>query len=92
MTSARKKLIVMVWVLVSSVTLTYTWNDNPDLFPHIPESFAIWLTNVFSANTAEDVALVGILFGFVVSLILVTCITLSLIFLYKGIARKLYAD
>lgn len=83
MTSAVKKSILAIWIIAASVTLAYTWYYNPNLFPQVPESFSIWITDVASAKTAEDVALVGLIFGLVVSLMLVTCITIAAILICR---------
>jgi uncharacterized membrane protein len=91
MIPTHKKLILRTWILASSVILAYTWYYNPNSFPQIPASFSIWITDLVSANTSEDVAIVGIIFGFVVSFVLVTCTTMSVIFICRW-ASSILAD
>lgn len=82
-----KKTLLAVWVLLASVTLTYTWYYNPNAFPQIPEHFAGWLTDVAAAKTAEDVALVSISFGLVISFFLVAFFTFIAIKLVRALFR-----
>ena len=86
------RLFVAAWWFVATISLGYAWYFNPDCFPPIPELFAIWLTDLFFANTAEQVGTVGLFFGMICSAVFVSVITLCVFLLWKRIQKSRRAD
>jgi hypothetical protein len=82
MTAVKKTFFLAAFIFSTSLVLTYSWYYNPALFPSVPQPFSISITNTLSAYTAEDIATAGILFGFVISLIIVTCMTMTVVYLW----------
>ena len=85
MTAVKKAFFWAAFIFLTSLVLTYSWYYNPTLFPSVPQSVSIWITNTLSAHTAEDIAVVGLIFGFIASLIIVTCMTMTAVYFWSYI-------
>jgi len=57
MKKAFRVSLVGLWVLLATGFLTSWWLAHPDKFPHIPESWALWLVNLLydTQNEVVDV-------------------------------------
>lgn len=75
MSRKSKRAVIAIFVLAASISLTYFWYYNPAYFPAVPEAFAIFLTDALHVHTAEDIATVGLLFGFAIFLVIVLFFT-----------------
>lgn len=64
------------------------WLHHPDAIPRPPESFSIWLLDLYGAKNAEDVSNAEILFSLGVSLIVVTLLTLFVRFVWQRYGRR----
>lgn len=64
-----------IWVLVATVMLARFWLTYFYLFPQMPESFAIWLVDLYGATNAEEVADVETLLALSVALVIVLAVT-----------------
>lgn len=52
--------------MAAAIALTYVWYYRPDWFPQTPEHYAGLIVDVSGANSAEDIAMVSLAFGFAV--------------------------
>lgn len=65
-----------IWMGFATLVLTWLWGGNLDLVPRPPIGFAIWLSDVYGATNGEDLGQLDLLYGLVVSFIVVAGCTL----------------
>ncbi|MGF6275355.1 membrane-anchored protein YejM (alkaline phosphatase superfamily) [Massilia sp. UYP11] len=65
-----------IWVFVATVMLARFWLHYYYLFPQIPESFAIWLSTLYGARNAEEIADMETLLALSTALVIVGAVTL----------------
>lgn len=70
-----KAFFSVVGVLLAALGLTAFWARHPDLLPTPPASVALWLSERYGAQDAEQVADLELLLMFGLSLLLVAALT-----------------
>jgi len=80
--------LIVVWVLVATFFLARFWLNYHFLFPPIPEPFWIWITDLYGATDAEQVADVEILVALALALLIVILLTASSRFALKKIQMR----
>lgn len=68
--------LVTLWVLLAAGFLARWWLTHPDAIPRFPTSFWIWLTDLYGAQNAEEVADVEMWVALSISIIVVSLFTL----------------
>lgn len=80
------RIMMTIWVVGATVMLARFWLLHHYLFPQIPESFAIWLTDLYGARNAEEVADMETLLALSVALVIVGALT----FLARWLWRRFH--
>ena len=81
--------LVSLWILFTTGYLTRWWLTNPDVTPRFSESFWIWLSNLYGAQNAEEMADLELFVGLVMFFIIVTLLTLFIWFIWCLIKKSL---
>ena len=79
--------LIGLWVLFATWLLTRWWLTHPDEFPHIPESWALWLVNLLY-DTQNEIVDVELLVSFVLSFVIVSLLTLVGWFLWRRVKKR----
>jgi len=84
--------LIVIWVLVATVLLARFWLNYHYFFPRIPEPFWIWITDLYGATDAEQVADVEILVALALALLIVILLTATSRFTLKKIQMRRSQD
>lgn len=77
------RILITSWVLIATLLLAKFWLKYHYLFPQIPESFAIWLSDLYGATNAEEIADVETLLALGGAFALVLLITTSVLWAWR---------
>ena len=77
------RILIAIWVLFATLALARFWLKYYYLFPLIPESFAIWLTDLYGATNAEEVADVEILLALSGAFVIVALVTAAALWAWR---------
>ncbi|PZN80800.1 MAG: hypothetical protein DM484_09535 [Candidatus Methylumidiphilus alinenensis] len=80
--------LLVAWLVFATLSLTYVWGGNPDAIPRPPESFSIWLSNLYGAQDAEDIGKLDVLYMLLVSFIAVSICTSLALFAWKSLRAQ----
>jgi heme/copper-type cytochrome/quinol oxidase subunit 2 len=83
-----KVTLIVGWIIIASLSLAYVWGGNPDAFPRPPQSFAIWITDLFGAQDAEAIGRLEVHYMLVVSFIVVSVCTFLALFFWKHFGKS----
>lgn len=81
-------LLTTLWIIASTLLLTYIWGGNPGVMPYPPESFGIWLSDLVGAQNAEDIGRLNVHYMLIVSSIVVSFVTFLGLRIWRYIQRK----
>ena len=81
--------LTSLWVLFATVFLARWWLGHPDAMPSFPTYFWVWITDLFGAQNAEDVANVEMWVALCVAFIFVVAITFSSWFVWHRVQNAL---
>jgi len=86
--SRRKKIMLIIaWLVFATFALAYVCGNVPGAFPRPPESFAIWLSNLYGAQDAEALLDLELIYLFVVSFAVVFVCTAFVLFVWRRIHK-----
>ena len=88
MSRQRNIALLVAWLVFATLSLTYVWGGNTDAIPRPPESFSIWLSNLYGTQDAEDVGKLDVLYMLLVSFITVSICTLLALFAWKNLRTQ----
>lgn len=88
MNKTLKHLFVAIWILFATLALARLWLVRTDLFPEVPERFAIWLVQLYGANNAEEVRDLETLLAIGVAFPLVLALTYSVNLAWQRIRNR----
>ncbi|WP_179405553.1 hypothetical protein [Burkholderia guangdongensis] len=88
--SARvKSVAIAIWIVAATLVLGYSWFNHPDRFPAVPPALRDWILATYGANTAEEVADAGLLFGMSVAFLLISIGTAAGIVAVRAMRRRM---
>lgn len=67
--------VLVVWIVIASVLLTWLWITYPDIFPEFPKPIAEYLATLYGAQNAEEIADLEIFVGLSMSVPIVSVLT-----------------
>ena len=79
----RFRVLLGLWVLVASWSLSYWWQTHPDTVLNLPDFIWDWLANLYGVDNAEHVADLVSIVALVGSLIVVSALTWLLFFIWR---------
>lgn len=82
------RTLTATWVFVATAMLARLWLIYHYLFPRIPEPFWIWLTDLYGAADAEEVADVETLVALAFAFAIVMLFTLAARFAWKKLENR----
>lgn len=88
MRKAITRILMTTWVLVATVMLARLWLAYHYLFPPIPQPFWIWLTDLYGAADAEEVADVEDLVALAFAFAIVMLFTLAARFAWRKLENR----
>jgi len=71
-----KKILTLFAIIILSICLSILWLSFPTHLPPPPESIAIFIVDLFNAETQEQVANVEVIYVFSISTIVSTLVIL----------------
>ncbi|WP_211461100.1 hypothetical protein [Collimonas silvisoli] len=77
------RVLVGLWVLVATWSLSHWWQTHPDTSLNLPPPIWDWLASVYGAKNAEQAADLVSLVALVGSLILVSAMTWLILFICR---------
>ena len=87
MKGSVKCIAFLAWLILGALGLTFIWGGNPNLLPHPPERFAVWLSNLAGAENAEDMGRLDVIYMLVVSFVVLGLFTSLLYCLVRMVNR-----
>ncbi|MDE2427170.1 MAG: hypothetical protein KGM99_00480 [Burkholderiales bacterium] len=48
--------MLCLWILIATFIGARFWLNNPDDFPTLPQSVALWLVDMYGAQNADEIA------------------------------------
>ena len=86
-----QRVVLFAWIVVSTIALARLWLVRTDLFPPVPQPFAIWLTEQYGATNAEEIRDLEVLLGLGGAFIIMTSLTFLALALLRKM-RRLHMD
>jgi hypothetical protein len=80
--------LIGLWILLVTILLASWWLHQPNIFPHVPDSFWIWLHDLFGVEDAETALDVAMLVVFTWSLCFVSFVTWLGLFLWNHLKNR----
>jgi hypothetical protein len=81
------RVLTAVWILAATIALARLILVRPDLFPQVPESFALWAIDVYGSTNGEELADLETLLALGVSFVAVVLITALCRFIWRRAGR-----
>ena len=69
--------LTCLWIVSATLIITHLWLTHPDSVPRFPESFWIWLIEIYGSQNGEELANLELLVTFSISLVLVSVLTFA---------------
>lgn len=80
-------ILLTIWILVATVALARLILVRPDLFPKVPESFALWAIDVYGSTNGEELADLETLLVLGFSFTVVLLVTVLCRFIWRRASR-----
>ncbi|MDY7579686.1 hypothetical protein RGU70_15335 [Herbaspirillum sp. RTI4] len=58
---------IIIWLIFSTLSLSYLWLHHPDAIPRPPEKVALFLTDFFDAKDADSIGVLEVYSVFLVT-------------------------
>lgn len=49
-----KRLLLAAWILAATFTIAHLWLTYPDIPPHLPPDFTLWMIDLYGASNGEE--------------------------------------
>ncbi len=69
--------LVCLWTVIATLITTRLWLMHPDSVPRFPESFWIWLIEIYGSQDGEELANLEMLVTLSISFVLVLVLTIT---------------
>jgi hypothetical protein len=69
--------LTCLWIVSATLIITHLWLTHPDSVPRFPESFWIWLIEIYGSQNGEELANLELLVTFSISLVLVSVLSFA---------------
>lgn len=87
MNKLTKIILVLLWIVISTLILAYLWLQNPAVFFKPPESFSIWIVGFYDVKGAEDIRNLEIIYTIFCSFIVIGTLTFLVEYTYKKVTN-----
>lgn len=74
--------------LLAAYVIARLWYAYPDVIPRFPESFWIWVSDLYGAQNAEDMGDAAMMVGLILSSVIVFLLILVVRFLWHRIKAR----
>jgi hypothetical protein len=88
----RKPILVIwfaTWVFLGTLALSRWWYANPDFFPRFPDTFWLWLDQLFGAGNIDEAAnlefIVVVFFALIIVLVSTALVAVAYRYARKSI-------
>lgn len=87
MKKTATRALIAIWILVATIALARLILVRPDLFPQVPQPFALWAIDVYGSTNGEELADLEALLALGFSFIVVLLVTVLCRFIWRRAGR-----